>query len=133
MANRQQRRNKPKPIVYNPVNTDKLSMQAELKEKLSLATLIQLEKEVTDLVENAVKTSAAPVAEKVHKMDWAVVFRVLIDRFGFGKKRLNDLFTICNSYLQDVEEGSLNLDDMCNTLLHDDGIEILWNVDTERI
>lgn len=116
---------RPKPLIYDPVYTDGLTVDLRhtLKVKLTLAELIELEKQLRKTVE----VTAQDATINTHKTTWAVVLRVLHDRFGFEVEDKKKLYDLCTEYLHDIAEGRLSLNDMMNTLLHEDGIAITYD------
>lgn len=116
---------RPKPLVYDPVYTDGLTddLRHTLKTKLNLKELIELEAQLR----GCVKETAEKATIDTHKTTWAVVLRVLHDRFGFEVEEKKRLYDLCTEYLHDIAEGRLSLNDMMNTLLHEDGIAITYD------
>ena len=114
-----------KPLRYDPTYTDGLTpdLRHTLKTKLSLAELVELEKQLRMTVE----TTSEEATINTHKTTWAVVLRVLHDRFGFEVEDKKKLYDLCTEYLRDIADGILSLDDMMNTLLHEDGIRISYD------
>lgn len=118
-------RKPPKRIVYDPRETDaKLSpdLRAALKSRLSLAELVELEKQL--------RTSLHDAEEKACRASFmvafALTFRVLHDRFGFGKKRKLRYWDTVSSYLDDFNEGRITLAEMLKTV-EADGITMTWD------
>ena len=122
---------KPKPLSYHPIYTDKIS-QNELREalhnKLSLPELVELESQIRRIAEDASKEAAAHATEEAYERQFAVMMRVLKDRFGFGKKRLHRLWDACLEYIHEIDEGLLTTEEMLKCLEHEDGIKIRWTV-----
>lgn len=116
---------RPKPLVYDPVYTDGLTddLRHTLKTKLNLKELVELEAQLR----GCVKETAEKATIDTHKTTWAVVLRVLHDRFGFEVEEKKKLYDLCTEYLHDIAEGRLSLNDMMNTLLHEDGIVITYD------
>lgn len=116
---------RPKPIVYDPVYTDGLTddLRHTLKTKLNLKELVELEAQLR----GCIKETAEKATIDTHKTTWAVVLRVLHDRFGFEVEEKKRLYDLCTEYLHDIAEGRLSLNDMMNTLLHEDGISITYD------
>lgn len=116
---------RPKPLVYDPVYTDGLTpdLRHTLKTKLDLMELIELESQLR----GCIKETAERATIDTHKTTWAVVLRVLHDRFGFEVEEKKKLYDLCTEYLHDIAEGRLSLNDMMNTLLHEDGIAITYD------
>ena len=65
----------------------------------------------------------------VDELKFAVMMRVMRDRFGFGKKRLRRLWDACLEYIHDIDEGLLNTEEMLKCLEHEDHIKISWRVE----
>jgi hypothetical protein len=104
-------------------------LRAALKEKLSIAELAALEKQISQAVEKACKQVAKESVEEAYKRQFAVVFRVLRDRFGFGRVRLHRLWELCLEYIHDIDEGRLSTKEMLDTLENEDKIRITWRVE----
>ena len=119
------KRRKPKPLVYDPVYTDGLTLDLRhtLKTKLDLRELIELEKQLRKTVEATAHTATI----ECHKTTWAVVLRVLHDRFGFEQEDKLRLYNLCTEYLRDIAEGRLTLQEMMDRLLNEDGIRISYD------
>lgn len=116
---------RPKPLVYDPVYTEGLTddLRHTLKTKLNLKELVELETQLR----GCIKETAEKATIDTHKTTWAVVLRVLHDRFGFEVEEKKKLYDLCTEYLHDIAEGRLSLNDMMNTLLHEDGISITYD------
>lgn len=116
---------KPKVLKYDPKYTDGLTpdLRHTLKTKLSLPELVELEKQLRGTVE----ATAHDATISCHKTTWAVVLRVLHDRFGFEQEDKLKLYNASLEYLQDIAEGILSLDDMISTLLNEDGIRLSYD------
>ncbi len=117
--------------VYAPVYTDQLAppeLRAALKEKLSLQELIELEKQVRKLVEDASMKASAKATEEAYERQFAVMMRVMRDRFGFGRKRLRHLWEMCLEYIHDIDDHLLTTKEMLDTLEREDGIRLSWKV-----
>ena len=111
---------KPKVLKYDPRYTDGLTpdLRHTLKTKLTLPELVELEKQLR----NTVKATAQDATIACHKTTWAVVLRVLHDRFGFEVEEKKRLYELCTEYLHDVADGRLSLQDMIDTLEYEDGV-----------
>lgn len=119
-----QKRNAGRLPKYDPRETDarlSVDLRAALKEKLSLAELIELEKQLRRDAER----SAKKISSEMFELSILIFFRVLHDRYGFGSKRKIDFWNTAKSYFEDVTEGRLTLDEM-RSVAKDDGIEINW-------
>ena len=111
---------RPKVLRYDPQYTDGLTpdLRATLKSKLTLPELIELEKQLR----KTVQATAQDATIACHKTTWAVVLRVLHDRFGFEVDQKKQLYELCTEYLHDVADGILSLQDMIDTLKFEDGV-----------
>lgn len=111
---------------------DRLSneeLRAALIDKLSVAELSALSKQIQEAVEKACMQTAKANVEESYKRQFAVTFRVLRDRFGFGRKRLHRMWDMCLEYIHDIDEGLLSTQEMLQTLEREDGIKIDWRLD----
>ena len=115
---------KPKPLTYDPVYTDGLTdnLRNALKTKLTLKELIDLELQLR----KAVEQTARRATFDCHKTTWAVVLRVLHDRFGFESDDKKKLYDASLEYLKDIRDKRLTLQEMLDTLEHSDGIRLTW-------
>lgn len=115
---------KPKTLTYDPVYTDGLTdnLRNALKAKLTLKELVDLELQLR----KAVEQTARRATFDTHKTTWAVVLRVLHDRFGFEAEDKKRLYESCLEYLKDIRDGRLTLKEMLDTLEHSDGIRLTW-------
>lgn len=123
---------KRKPPVLRTERIDRLDneqLRAALKEKLTVAELAALEKQIRQAVEKATLQMAKEATEEAYTRQFAVMMRVMRDRFGFGKKRLRRLWDACLEYIHDIDEGLLNTEEMLACLKNEDGIVIRWRVD----
>ena len=123
---------KRKPPVLRTERIDRLDneqLRAALKEKLTVAELAALEKQIRQAVEKATLQMAKEATEEAYTRQFAVMMRVLRDRFGFGRKRLRRLWDTCLEYIHDIDEGLLNTEEMLACLKNEDGIVIRWRVD----
>jgi len=127
---------KPKPKKKNrPLSTEYIEklnneqMQAALMAKLNVAELTALEKQIRQAVEKACLQVAKESTEEAYKRQFAVMMRVMRDRFGFGRKRLRRLWDACLEYIHDIDEGLLNTEEMLACLKNEDGIAINWRVE----
>lgn len=111
---------------------DRLSneeLRAALIDKLSVAELSALSKQIQEAVEKACLRVAKESTEEAYRRQFAVTFRVLRDRFGFGRKRLRRMWDLCLEYIHDIDEGLLSTKGMLDTLQREDGINIDWRVE----
>lgn len=116
---------KPKPLTYDPVYTDGLTenLRNALKAKLTLKELIDLELQLR----KAVEQTARRATFDTHKTTWAVVLRVLHDRFGFEAEEKKRLYESCLEYLKDIRDKRITLQEMLDTLYNEDGILLSWD------
>lgn len=104
-------------------------LRAALIDKLTVAELNALDKQIRQTVEKACWQIAKESTEEAYKRQFAVTFRVLRDRFGFGKDRLRRMWDLCLDYIRDIDEGLLSTQEMLDTLRREDGIRIEWRID----
>ena len=83
---------------------------------------------IRQTVENACLQIAKESTEEAYKRQFAVTFRVLKDRFGFGRERLRRMWDLCLEYINDIDEGRLSTKEMLDTLQREDGIGIDWHI-----
>jgi hypothetical protein len=123
---------KRKPPALRTDGIDRLDndeLRAALIEKLSVAELNALDKQIRQTVEKACLQIAKESTEEAYKRQFAVTFRVLRDRFGFGRDRLCRMWDLCLEYINDIDQGLLSTKEMLDTLQREDGIKIDWRVD----
>lgn len=123
---------KRKPPVLRTERIDRLDneqLRAALKEKLTVAELAALEKQIRQAVEKATLQMAKEATEEAYTRQFAVMMRVMRDRFGFGRRRLRRLWDACLEYIHDIDEGLLSTEEMLKCLKNQDGIVIRWRVD----
>ena len=120
---------RPKQLVYDPVYTDGLTedLRVALKSKLNLKELIELEKQLRENVEREKREATF----RTHKTTWAVVLRVLHDRFGFEMDDKRKLYDGSMDYLKDIRDGRLTLKEMLDTLELEDDIRLTWEDEDE--
>ena len=120
---------KPKVLHYDPHYTDGLTpdLRHTLKTKLTLPELVELEKQLR----KTVQATAHDATISCHKTTWAVVLRVLHDRFGFEQEEKLKLYEASTEYLKDIADGILSLQDMIDTLLNEDGIYLHYGEDDD--
>lgn len=120
---------KPKPLTYDPVYTDGLTenLRNALKAKLTLKELIDLEAQLR----KAVEQTARRATFDTHKTTWAVVLRVLHDRFGFEAEDKIRLYEASMEYLEDIREKRITLQEMLDTLYNEDNIDLSWDDEEE--
>lgn len=116
---------KPKTLTYDPVYTDGLTdnLRNALKAKLTLKELVDLELQLR----KAVEQTARRATFDTHKTTWAVVLRVLHDRFGFEAEDKKRLYESCLEYLKDIRDKRITLQEMLDTLYNEDGILLSWD------
>lgn len=103
-------------------------LRAALMEKLTVAELNALNRQIRTAVEKACTEATEKVAENAYRQHWAIVMRVLVDRFGWGHVRIRRLWDACLDYLKDMDSGLITAQDILDTLEHDDNIKISWSV-----
>lgn len=108
---------------------DNEQLRAALIDKLSVAELNALDKQIRQTVEKACLQIAKESTEEAYKRQFAVTFRVLRDRFGFGRERLYRMWDLCLEYINDIDQGLLSTTEMLETLQREDGIKITWRVE----
>ena len=114
---------KPKPVKYDPKYTRELrdGLREKLREHLTLAELAEMEKQISQVVEKAKQRAVV----ETHNRDWAIVFRVLHDRFGFETEQKRLLYDTAVEYLEDIRDGRLSAQELLATLEHQDGIRLV--------
>lgn len=108
---------------------DNEQLRAALIDKLSVAELNALDRQIRQTVETACLQIAKESTEEAYKRQFAVTFRVLRDRFGFGRERLRRMWDLCLEYIHDIDEGLLSTKEMLDTLQREDGIKIDWRIE----
>ena len=111
-----------------PLPIGKLALREGLAAKLSAEELRELEREVRVAVEKACTQAVEQAVMETYRRHWAVTMRVLVDRFGWGQTRISRLWDACLDYLRDIEDGRLTPQNILDTLEHDDGIRLEWEV-----
>ena len=123
---------KRKPPVLKTEGLDRLDndqLRAVLMDKLTVMELNALNRQIQTSVEKACRTVAKESTEEAYKRQFAVMMRVMRDRFGFGRKRLRRLWNACLEYIHDIDEGLLSTEEMLKCLKNEDGIVINWRVE----
>ena len=123
---------KRKPPALRTDGIDRLDneqLRAALIDKLSVAELNALDKQIRQTVEKACLQIAKESTEEAYKRQFAVTFRVLRDRFGFGRERLYRMWDLCLEYINDIDQGLLSTNEMLDTLQQEDGIKIDWRIE----
>ena len=126
-----QSRKKRKPVPHERPYVSNLELHDALEQKLTIRELQALEKQIRTAVQIATERACKLSVEETHTRDWAIVFRVLKDRFGWGKVRIQRLWDTSLDYLKDIEEGLISTKDMLDTLENEDGIRIKWTAHIE--
>ena len=111
-----------------PLPMGRLALRESLAAKLTAEELRELERELRVTVEKACTEATEKVAENAYRQHWAIVMRVLVDRFGWGHVRIRRLWDACLDYLKDMDSGLITAQDILDTLEHDDNIKISWSV-----
>ena len=104
-------------------------LRAVLMDKLTVMELNALNRQIQTAVEKACWTVAKDSTEEAYKRQFAVMMRVMRDRFGFGRKRLRRLWDACLEYINDIDQGLLSTKEMLDTLQREDGIKIDWRIE----
>ena len=123
---------KRKPPVLKTEGLDRLGndqLRAVLMDKLTVMELNALNRQIQTAVERACMQIAKEATEEAYRRQFAVTFRVLRDRFGFGRERLRRMWDLCLEYIHDIDEGLLSTTEMLDTLQREDGIKITWRVE----
>lgn len=122
---------KRKPAQLRTDGIDRLTneqLREVLRTKLTLPELAALNKQVRQATEKAATEAAEMAIRETYRRHWAVTMRVLVDRFGWGQTRISRLWDACLDYLHDIDTGILTPQNILDTLEHDDGITISWEV-----
>ena len=101
-----------------------LELKEALAKRLTERELNALEKQIRTAVEIACDKAVAMAISETCTRDWAVALRVLRDRFGWGKKRIQRLWGTAVEYLTDLDTGLINTAEMLRVLENDDGIKL---------
>lgn len=111
-----------------------MELREALEERLNIRELNALEKQVRTAVEIATTSAVEDAITATFVRHWAVLIRVLRDRFGWGQQRLLRLYEMCRDYLVDISEDRITVEEMLAVIEHDDDIRILWDrVKTEDV
>lgn len=100
------------------------SLRNKLKDSLTLEEIAELQKQIQTATEKAVQAAV----DETHNRTWAIVFRVLHDRFGFEVEQKKELFDGALDYLRDIQEGRMTTQEMLDTLEIEDGVRLTFNV-----
>lgn len=113
---------KPKPVKYDPKYTREFrdNLREKIRDNFTAAEVMEMERQIQVAVE---KTEQTAVIE-THNRDWAIVFRVLHDRFGFEADQKKLLYDTALEYLEDLRDGRLTTQEMLDTLYNEDGISL---------
>ena len=113
----------PKPVKYDPKYTRELrdGLRKKLQTHLTLAELAEMEKQIQQAVEKAQQLSVI----ETHNRTWAIVFRVLHDRFGFETPQKQELYHSCIEYLEDIRDGRITAQELMETMENEDGIRLV--------
>lgn len=120
---------------HRPMSTEYIEklnneqLQEALIAKLSVAEITALEKQIRQAVEKACLQVAKESTEEAYKRQFAVMMRVVKDRFGFGRIRMRRLWDACLDYIHDIDEGLMTTEEMLACLKNEDGIVISWRVE----
>lgn len=107
---------------------DNEQLREALRAKLTVPELAALERQIRQAIETGCTRAVARAVEETYKRQYAVTFRVLRDRFGFGHQRLRRLWDLSLEYINDIDAGLLSTDEMLETLVREDGIRIAWRI-----
>ena len=129
MAKATKKRKAPALNIDSIERLNNAQLQAVLLEKLSVAELNALNRQIQQSWEKAGMQIAKESTEEAYKRQFAVMMRVMRDRFGFGRKRLRRLWNACLEYIHDIDNGLLNTEEMLACLKNEDGIVISWRVE----
>lgn len=126
------RTSKRKPPRERPYVSN-LELREALEEKLTERELNALEKQIRTAVEIACDRTAARAITATCIRDWAVALRVLRDRFGFEKDRIQNLWLQALDYLHDLDDGLIDIKEMQSVLEREDDIVLHFTVDGKVI
>lgn len=110
--------------VYDPRATDarlSVDLLAALEEKLNLAELIELEKQLRKS-DHEIRRKTC---NETFELTILIAFRVLNDRFGFGRERRARFWDTVKSYADDVIAGRVKLEEL-RRMSEDEGFKIEW-------
>ncbi len=110
-----------------PQRISKHELSEALRDKFTLDELRELQREIDVIVEQ----ERAKATEEAYKRQFAVMMRVLRDRFAWGSTRLHRLWADCLEYVHDIDAGHMTTQEMLDCLEHEDGICITWHVRVE--
>lgn len=113
---------KPKPVKYDPKYTREFrdNLREKIRDNFTAAEVMEMERQIQVAVEKAEQRAVV----NTHNRDWAIVFRVLHDRFGFEADQKKLLYDTALEYLEDLRDGRLTTQEMLDTLYNEDGISL---------
>lgn len=113
---------KPKPVKYDPKYTREFrdNLREKIRENFTAAEVMEMERQIQVAVEKAEQRAVV----ETHNRDWAIVFRVLHDRFGFEAEQKKLLYDTAIEYLEDLRDGRLTTQEILDTLYNEDGIKL---------
>lgn len=114
---------KPKPVKYDPKYTREFrdNLREKIRDNFTAAEVMEMERQIQVAVEKAEQRAVV----NTHNRDWAIVFRVLHDRFGFEADQKRLLYDTAVEYLEDIRDGRLSAQELLDTLEHQDGIRLV--------
>lgn len=117
---------KPNPVKYDPKYTREFrdNLRDKIRDNFTAAEVMEMERQIQVAVEKAEQVAAI----ETHNRTWAIVFRVLHDRFGFEVEQKKELFNGALDYLRDIQEGRMTTQEMLDTLEIEDGVRLTFNV-----
>lgn len=116
-------------ILHERPYVSNLELREALEQKLTERELNALEKQIKTACEIVCDKTAGSVITATCTRDWAVALRVLRDRFGFGKERIQRMWAAAVDYLQDLDNGLITTEEMLSVLERDDNIRIKFTAD----
>jgi hypothetical protein len=114
---------RPKPVKYDPKYTREFrdGLREKIRDNFTAAEVMEMERQIQVAVEKAEQTAVI----ETHNRTWAIVFRVLHDRFGFETEQKRLLYDTAVEYLEDIRDGRLSAQELLDTLEHQDGIRMI--------
>lgn len=112
-----------KPVKYDPKYTREFrdNLREKIRDNFTAAEVMEMERQIQVAVEKAEQTAVI----ETHNRTWAIVFRVLHDRFGFETEQKRLLYDTAVEYLEDIRDGRLSAQELLDTLEHQDGIRMV--------
>lgn len=95
------------------------NLAKKLKAVLSTEEYDALQGFIQDEIRKSKKEATNQAVEWV----WALMFRILRDKFEWGQVRLTRLWDYAKSYSEDIEKGILTLPEIVESL-HEEGINL---------